>query len=100
MKSAGLVDGHAYTLIGAFDIKHKGKQTKLLKIRNPWGRKEWTGDWSDSWPGWTKATKEKVGWTEKKNSGDGDNNNEENDGIFFISFADYLLFFYITTICF
>mmetsp|Transcript_25319 Transcript_25319/g.59013 ORF Transcript_25319/g.59013 Transcript_25319/m.59013 type:complete len:498 (-) Transcript_25319:228-1721(-) len=47
----GIVQGHAYTLIDA-------KQTvgqldvDLVQVRNPWGKKEWTGDWSDSSPLW------------------------------------------------
>jgi hypothetical protein len=31
-------------MIGAFDC---GNGVKLLKIRNPWGKGEWTGDYSD-----------------------------------------------------
>ena len=55
MKSVGLVDAHAYSLIGAKEIKGKmGKTIRLCQVRNPWGKKEWTGDWSDSSALWTK----------------------------------------------
>jgi calpain-15 len=48
MKGVGLVDAHAYSLIAAKEIKNDlGKPIRLLQIRNPWGKKEWTGDWSD-----------------------------------------------------
>ena len=26
---------------------------KLVKLRNPWGKGEWNGDWSDSCYKWT-----------------------------------------------
>ena len=42
--AAGLVPGHAYTLISARRLEsgaHSGAQ--LLKIRNPWGNFEWGG---------------------------------------------------------
>jgi len=43
----GIVQGHAYTLIGA--VSNVGAiQANLVQVRNPWGRKEWTGDWSDN----------------------------------------------------
>ena len=39
-----LLDGHEYTLIGALRVDN----FCLLHLRNPWGRFEWNGDWSDS----------------------------------------------------
>lgn len=90
MKSVGLVDAHAYSLISAKEIKLKnGKTERILKVRNPWGKKEWTGDWSDSSPLWDDYTKSQV-----------DDFSIADDGMFWISFKDYDLFFYITTICF
>jgi hypothetical protein len=58
MKAVGLVDAHAYSLISAKIVTYKGRQTKLVQVRNPWGKREWKGDWSDSWPGWTDKVKE------------------------------------------
>jgi hypothetical protein len=49
--STGLVAGHAYTLVSA---KQTSKGDRLVKLRNPWGSMEWTGDWSDSSPLWTE----------------------------------------------
>ena len=37
----GLTDNHAYSVIGAKVIKSGSREVKLLKIRNPYGRKEW-----------------------------------------------------------
>lgn len=49
--TTGLVAGHAYTLIA---VKMTSKGDKLMKLRNPWGNMEWTGDWSDKSPLWTQ----------------------------------------------
>mmetsp|Transcript_25732 Transcript_25732/g.74450 ORF Transcript_25732/g.74450 Transcript_25732/m.74450 type:complete len:495 (-) Transcript_25732:45-1529(-) len=49
--SQGIVQGHAYTLISA--RRNIGSiQANLVQVRNPWGKKEWTGDWSDNSPIW------------------------------------------------
>jgi Calpain family cysteine protease len=47
LKKVGLVSDHAYTILSVYEIEVKGKTLQLLKLRNPWGHQEWTGDWSD-----------------------------------------------------
>lgn len=60
-----------------------------MKVRNPWGKREWNGDWSDDSPLWTSEAKKQVKDFESKD-----------DGCFYISFKDYDKFFYMTCICF
>ena len=50
----GLIGGHAYSLISVVEFEHEGQQVRLLKMRNPWGKGEWTGDWSDKSEYWTE----------------------------------------------
>mmetsp|Transcript_12488 Transcript_12488/g.10739 ORF Transcript_12488/g.10739 Transcript_12488/m.10739 type:complete len:247 (-) Transcript_12488:110-850(-) len=69
----GLVSGHAYTLISAFEVEG----VRLLRIRNPWGGGEWKGDYSDSSDKWTDSLKKAVGYV------------DENDGSFFMTFDDF-----------
>ena len=45
--SSGLVKGHAYSVTGAATVQVHGKDVRIVRIRNPWGQREWTGDWSD-----------------------------------------------------
>eukprot|EP00494_Astrolonche_serrata_P023274 UN23532 len=51
---------------------------KLVKLRNPWGKGEWTGDWSDSSKLWTPELKRQVNL-----------NTNAKDGIFWMSWADF-----------
>jgi len=70
MVSAGLVDNHAYSLIGAKEITtESGKPIRLCLLRNPWGKKEWTGAWSDNSALWTEHTKAQVPNFSAKNDG-------------------------------
>ena len=49
-KMKGMLPGHAYSILQAKEYKN----TKLLNIRNPWGKFEWTGDWGDNSKLWTE----------------------------------------------
>jgi len=65
LKGVGLVSDHAYSVISAYEVDHKGGQKlRLLKLRNPWGHQEWTGDWSDESPKWTAELRTKLKFTE------------------------------------
>ncbi|CAK60103.1 unnamed protein product (macronuclear) [Paramecium tetraurelia] len=57
-------------------------EVTLLKIRNPWGNKEWNGDWSDGSSLWTEDLKEQVKFGKK-----------EDDGIFFMEIKDFQRYF-------
>lgn len=58
----GLVTGHAYSLLSGKEITfNDGSVKRLVKIRNPWGSGEWTGDWSDNSSLWTDSIKSKLG---------------------------------------
>jgi hypothetical protein len=48
--STGLLTNHAYAIIDVLYVRNKSKRkgrNRLLRIRNPWGNREWTGPWSD-----------------------------------------------------
>lgn len=36
---------------------NNGVECNILKIRNPWGKVEWKGEWSDSSIKWTNPVK-------------------------------------------
>ena len=52
----GLVKGHAYSITDIKKLKlagsglasfFKSEKINLIRCRNPWGQKEWTGAWGD-----------------------------------------------------
>jgi Ca2+-binding EF-hand superfamily protein len=85
----GLHTGHAYSLldIGEIEIEN-GKKQKLVKCRNPWGRGEWDGSFSDR-----SDEREKYDEVIMKtfNKVGGDEQIEVNfmDGTFFIPFEEW-----------
>ena len=84
----GLINSHAYTLIGAYEINSQDKKVKLVKLRNTWGFGEWNGDCGKKSPLWTNEEIKQVDY------------NNNNNGTFYMSFDDYFKFFNVTDICF
>jgi hypothetical protein len=52
----GVVQGHAYSILDVAEIDGN----KLLQMRNPWGRSEWTGAWSDGSKDWNQKRKQQA----------------------------------------
>lgn len=97
----GLAQGHEYSLLGAYEISPRGivrgedskpdsRNTRLLKLRNPWGNeKEWKGAFSDNSRQLTEQIKKGLKYDSKGN-----------DGTFFIEYADWLKYFEHYSICY
>ena len=45
----GMVGGHAYTVIGAYELKDSSGvvRNRLFRVRNPWGQDIYNGPWND-----------------------------------------------------
>ncbi|KLJ11642.1 hypothetical protein EMPG_13182 [Blastomyces silverae] len=72
---SGIHECHAYSIMDAKEINGQ----RLLRVRNPWGHKEWSGPWSDGSEQWTRE------WMDLLEHKFG------NDGVFWISYEDFLL---------
>ena len=79
IEEKGLAPGHAYTIIDLLEINGE----KVLRLRNPWGNGEYTGDWSDSSKKWTAELKKKYNFLKK------------DDGDFHMAYEDYLKYYVV-----
>ena len=87
LSKMGLITNHAYSVIGTAVLKKpNGSEIQLLKMKNIWGTNEWIGDWSDQSLKWTQEFKKAVGLYNKE------------DGVFWMSYDDYLQFYTTTHI--
>ena len=104
----GLVENHAYGIISCYECDidlvnnykdflvkfHKkysycdGEKIKLLKIKNPWGCKEWKGDFGNNSNLWSEKLKNEVNFDKIKI-----------DGIFYMTFEDFTYFYPWTFFC-
>lgn len=73
-----LVTGHAYTILGAQELK-AGEVVlhTLIKMRNPWGKERYSGPWNDKDERWSTEFKKQASLT------------VANDGIFFMDVDDF-----------
>ncbi|XP_069798819.1 calpain-6 isoform X2 [Dendropsophus ebraccatus] len=94
----GLIKGHAYSVTGIKKVTLGektlcfGKTTKLfmIRMRNPWGHREWKGTWNDESEEWKKVSKSekvKLGLTVR------------NDGEFWMTFEDWCNNFTHADVC-
>ena len=88
IEEMGLVPGHAYSVIRVMEVTTKDGKQKLINLRNPWGHKEWLGDWSDGSEKWTEELRNQCC-----------NFEINDDGSFWMSFEDFINFFVIGGIC-
>jgi calpain-15 len=85
----GLVPLHAYSVIKCYEFPGnlardvKEKALRLIKLRNPWGNKEWKGDFSSNCPKWTMDLRKAVNEGEKGCR----------TGTFFMKYEDFLKYF-------
>ena len=88
IEQMGLIGQHAYAILDVQHVETLTGAVRLLKMRNPWGNGEWAGDWSDSSSLWTEDLRKKLRVGQAAD-----------DGLFWISFEDFAVYFSFITIC-
>jgi hypothetical protein len=77
MDKYGIVHMHAYSVLSIVEAHDGDKMVRLLKLRNPWGDKEWMGAYSDDHGSWTQSLIEQLNVVFEK------------DGVFYIEIQDF-----------
>ncbi|KAL7823079.1 hypothetical protein AOLI_G00330810, partial [Acnodon oligacanthus] len=55
----GILFKHAYSVTGLETVRTKVNEVELVRVRNPWGKVEWEGPWSDTnGPEWRLVSRE------------------------------------------
>uniref|UniRef100_UPI00358F716C calpain-1 catalytic subunit-like n=1 Tax=Myxine glutinosa TaxID=7769 RepID=UPI00358F716C len=47
LSPVGLILGHSYSITAVGKVNLRGEPVSLVRLRNPWGKVEWNGSWSD-----------------------------------------------------
>ncbi|XP_067841771.1 calpain-5a [Heptranchias perlo] len=96
--ASGLVKGHAYAVTDVRKVRlghglfafFKAEKLFMIRMRNPWGQKEWNGPWSDNSQEWQKVSRserETMGVTVR------------DDGEFWMSFDDFCTHYTDLVVC-
>jgi hypothetical protein len=91
-EAMGLITDHAYSLLAVMTVG----STRLLKLRNPWGRSEWRGDFSPGHHSWTAELRAEAAHTHAAGAG---SSAEGGSGMFWMSWRDFLTYYATLTAC-
>ncbi|XP_072451473.1 calpain-5-like isoform X2 [Chiloscyllium punctatum] len=91
-KLQGLRADHSYSVTKVQKVRLGNTADKLsmIRLRNPWGKGEWLGPWSDNSKEWQKISKK-----ERKKIG----TDLKNDGEFWMAFEDWYKYFTNAIVC-
>ncbi|XP_039987134.1 calpain-5-like isoform X1 [Xiphias gladius] len=96
--ACGLVKGHAYAVTDVRRVRlghgllayFRSDKLTMIRMRNPWGQREWNGAWSDSSEEWKKVSeseRQRIGVT------------VQDDGEFWMTFDDFIANFTDLILC-
>ena len=81
---AGLLPGHCYAVISL----HEVRGSKVVHLRNPWGKLEWRGDWSKTSRVWNSEAKSQL-----------QPEFNDDDSSFYMSYSDFVQHFANLSVC-
>ncbi|XP_028277933.1 calpain-1 catalytic subunit-like [Parambassis ranga] len=92
VSETGLVYKHAYSVTGVTEVTYTEMESQskqmLVRVMNPWGKQEWSRQWSDESDMWQKVSPE-----------DREKCDIRNDGEFWMPLEDFCHYFRVLYIC-
>ncbi|XP_060128944.1 calpain-13 isoform X2 [Zootoca vivipara] len=85
----GIVQGHAYTVVETAEVPYMGMTERLIRLWNPYGRKEWIGAWSDRSMEWDRVPKQYKKYLYE----------DKDNGEFWMSYEDFQEHFLLLHVC-
>ena len=89
---SGILENHAYSILCVKEIG----ALKFVKVRNPWGRGEWLGEWSDGSPKWEEHPEVEAAMREDPRVAF---DRDTSDGTFWIVWQDFVKHFNKLYVC-
>ncbi|MFT7803540.1 calpain-9-like [Arapaima gigas] len=88
----GILFRHAYSVTGLEKFRtNSGGEVELVRVRNPWGKAEWEGPWSDmNGPEWNQISAEQQRQVGRV---------QQEDGEFWMALTDFCLNFDQMEVC-
>jgi len=83
----GLLGLHAYSVLDVCFAKEGNSEHWMIRVRDPWGKSNWWGDFNTNSKKWTNYLKSKLSYKSLV------------DGEFFITYEDFIMNFNSVTIC-
>lgn len=78
----GIASSHAYSVLDAREVRDaRGRPRRIVQLRNPWGKYEWNGEFSDNSPLWTPELRKKL------------NVQVSDDGVFWMPWSQFIRFY-------
>ncbi len=95
-RPTGLITRHAYALLDVMYVpnpQHPKKRNRLMRVRNPWGDKEWKGRWADG----SSELMNNIDAVQKQVDKLGEDEifdpNNDQDGTFLMCYGDWRYYF-------
>ncbi|KAK3279928.1 hypothetical protein CYMTET_12209 [Cymbomonas tetramitiformis] len=97
LREVGLCGSHAYSILECREVRRRagGPPVRLVRIRNPHGEGEWSGEWSDASAAWSDELLAGMAGA----GGEGLERTGVDDGTFWMDLTHFVMGFSLVDVC-